>query len=322
MVPQWLMALLCVSSLAALGLLVRAVLRMLRASRLLDVPLLERQDIEFPSAGRIVLCLEGPRFSPRLGRLQYELHLPGGAEVAGHRILFRTVTSGVSKARVSLRQYDLPYPGRYELAVRGLTAGDAGAPEHRVVFMRPNLLRTLLLVAGITVSSVLAITGLVLLLLAFVPTAAAIDPGRVTGYLVVSGTRIELRNAYAQRQGNHDSRLPSTPELRIVLADREIQQDSLRGQETPPVLELALSGEVRGLLIRMDPADTSTATVTILAAPAAGSHSLVTHRYSRPGATPLRDLRVSPQRVGGDIVCPPDPGLRCSAHFSAPLFDD
>jgi hypothetical protein len=322
MVLQSLLALLCVSSLAALALLIRAVLRMLRASRLLDVPVLERQHIEFPSAGRVVLCLEGPRFSPRLGRLEYALHLPGGAEVAGHRILFRTVTSSISKARISLREYDLPYPGRYELAIRGLAPGDAGAPRHRVVFMRPHLLRTVLLVVGITVSSALAITGLVLLLLTLVPTAAAIDPGRATGYLVVNGTRIELREAYAHLHGDRDSRLPFAPELRIVLADREIAQESLRGPETLPVVELALSGEVRGLLIRADPDDTSSATVTILAAPAPGSRSLITHSFSGTGQGAIRELRLSPQRVGGDIVCPPDPGLQCSAHFSAPLFND
>jgi hypothetical protein len=322
MVPQWLTALLCVSSLAALAFLIRGVLRMLRASRLLDVPLLERQDIEFPSAGRVVLCMEGPRFTPRFGRLEYRLHLPGGAEVAGHRILFRTVTSGISQARVTLREYDLPYPGRYELAIRGLAASDAGAPEHRIVFMRPHLLRTVLLVVGITVSSALAITGLVLFLLAFVPTAAAIDPGRATGYLVLNGTRIELREAYAHLHGNREGRLPFTPELRIVLADHEIPQDSLRGQQMLPVLDLALSGKVRGLLIRTDPDDANSATVTILAAPAAGSRSLITHRYSGPDARATRDLRISPQRVGGDIVCPPDPGLQCSAHFSAPLFND
>jgi hypothetical protein len=322
MAPQWLMALLCAFSLAALVLLVRAVLRMLRAARLLDVPLLERQDIEFPSAGRVVLCMEGPRFTPQFGRLAYQLRLPGGAEVAGHRILFRTVTSGITKARVALREYDLPYPGRYELAIRGLAARDAGAPEHSIVFMRPHLLRTLLLVVGITVTSALAITGLVLFLLAFVPTAEAIDPGRANGYLVVNGTRIELRAAYAHLHDNRDGRLPFTPELRIVLADREIPQESLRGQETLPVLELALTGEVRGLLIRADPGDTSTTLVTILAAPAAGSRSLITRRYSGPAAMALRDLRFSPQRVGGDIVCPPDPSLQCSAHFSAPLFNE
>jgi hypothetical protein len=144
----------------------------------------------------------------------------------------------------------------------------------------------------------------------------------VTGYLVVNGTRIELREAYAHLHGNRDSRLPFTPELRIVLADREIPQESLRGQEALPVLDLALIGKVRGLLIRTDPDDASSATVTILAAPAAGSRSLITRSYSGPAATALRDLRFSPQRVGGDIVCPPDPGLQCSAHFSAPLFNE
>jgi len=62
----WLLAVLFALSLAALGLLTRAVLRMLRAARLFDVPLAGRQDVEFPAAGPVVLCLVFMR--PHLAR--------------------------------------------------------------------------------------------------------------------------------------------------------------------------------------------------------------------------------------------------------------
>ena len=161
----WLLAALFALSVAALVLLVRAVLRMLRAARLFDVPLLERQDVEFPAAGRVVLCIEGPRFTTRFRRLACELRLPGGVPVAGRRVLFRTVTSGVSKARVTLRTYDIPFAGRYELGIPGLAPQDAGAPDHRIVFMRPHLARGLLLTVGITLASSVAIASLVFFLL-------------------------------------------------------------------------------------------------------------------------------------------------------------
>jgi hypothetical protein len=170
----WLLAALFVLAVAGLARLIRAVVSMLRAARLCDVPLRPRQPIEFPSAGTFVLCMEGPRFTPRFRKLRFELRQPGGAEVAGHRILFRTVASGLSRARVTLRTYDLPMAGRYELAIHGLEPQHIDAPEHTVVFMRPHLARTVLLVIGITLASCMAISSLVFFVLSVLPTAAAI----------------------------------------------------------------------------------------------------------------------------------------------------
>jgi hypothetical protein len=318
----WLLAVLFALALAALGMLIRAVLRMLRAARLCDVPLAERQEIEFPAAGRVVLCMEGPRFTPQFRRLEYELRLPGGASVAGHRVILRTVTSGITKARVTLRTYDLPYPGRYLLEIRGLEPKDVGAPEHRIVFMRPHLVRSLLLVVGITIASALVIVSLVFLLLAVLPTAGAIDPGRAEGYVEVDGERIELRQALAHLHRNREGRLPFTPELRIVLADREVPQESLAGLEALPILELARAGKVRGLLIRLDPGEPGTLSVTRLVPPRAGERTLVTRQYEATGTDVIRQLSLSSQRVGGDIVCPAVADLQCSAHFSAPVFHE
>lgn len=170
----WLLAALFVLAVAALARLILAVVRMLRAAHLCDAPLRPRQQIEFPTAGKVVLCMEGPRFTPRFRNLSFELRQPGGAEIAGHRILFRTVASGLSRARVTLRTYDLPMAGRYELAIHGLEPQHIDAPGHTVTFMRPHLARTVLLVIGITFASCLAISSLVFFLLSVLPTAAAI----------------------------------------------------------------------------------------------------------------------------------------------------
>ena len=318
----WLPAALFVACLAALGLLVRAVLGTLRSARLCDVALLERQEVEFPAAGRVVLCMEGPRFTPRFRKLGYELRLPGGAPVAGRPILYRTVTSGVSKARVTLRSFDLPFAGRYQLSIRGLEPPDVGAPQHRIVFMRPHLARSVMLVVGITLASMLAIASLVFFLLAVIPTAAAIDPGRATGYVEIDGERVELREAYAHLHGNVDGRLPFTPELRIVLTDLEIPQASLAGLESLPVLELARAGKVHGLLIRLDPDVPGTVLVTLLVPPRAADESPVTFRYSHPDAGIVRQLKRSSTRVGGTVECPTTGELKCSVQFSAPVFNE
>ena len=48
----------------------------------------------------------------------------------------------------------------------------------------------------------------------------------------------------------------------------------------------------------------------------------MTRQYKAASGHPLRNLSVAPQRVGGDLLCPPSPDLDCAAHFSAPLFTD
>ena len=317
-----LLAVLFVLSLAALAMLVRAVLRLLRNSRLGDLPLHERQEITFPAAGRVVLCMEGPRFTPRFRKLKFELSLPGGTPIAGHRSLFRTVTSGIRWARVTLRSFELPYAGRYELRIAGLSPADAGVPAHRIVFMRPHLARSLALVVGITLMSALAIASLVFLLLSFVPEAAAIDPGRASGFMTADGERIALREAYALLHASREGGAEFPPELRLVLADREIPQASLAGPAPLPVLELARTGKVRGLLIRLDPDDYGSLRLTPLLAPGSVAAGAVDRRGTGASDRILRNLRLSPQRVGGDLECPPAADLQCTVHFSAPLFTE
>jgi hypothetical protein len=188
--------------------------------------------------------------------------------------------------------------------------------------MRPHLAPSVALVVGITFVSMLAIASLVFFLLSVMPTAAAIDPGRVTGYVQVDGERIELREAFAHLHRNPAGELPFTPELRVVLADREIRQESLAGLEALPVLELARTGQVRGLLIRLDPDDPGTLLITLLAPPPTLGDPLITRRHTGQRGEVIRQLQLSRQRVAGDIVCPPAPDLQCSAHFSAPVFNE
>jgi hypothetical protein len=318
----WLLATLFLLALAALVALVRAVFRMVRGACLSAVPLRMSQAIEFPVAGKVVLCMEGPRFTPQFRKLRFELRQPGGAEISGHRILFRLVTSGVSRARISLRTYDLPMAGRYELIIHGLEPAQVDAPDHAIVFMRPHLARTVLYVIGITLASALAISSLVFFLLSVVPTAAAIDPGRSTGYVQFGESRIELTEAFAHlHRGTSDD--PSrAPELRIVVADREISQQSLAGADSGRVLELASASAVRGILIRLNPDDPTDLTLTVLAPSTDGFDTPVTRHYASAGRDVLRNLSISPLRVGGDLACPSAPDLDCMAHFSAPLFTD
>jgi hypothetical protein len=318
----WLLATLFVLALAALAAIIRAVLRTLRVARLCAVPLRAQQDIEFPASGKVVLCIEGPRFTPQFRSLRFELGPRGGAPLDGHRILFRTVTSGLSRARVTLRSYELPMAGRYRLVIHGLDPRDEDAPGHSIVFMRPHLAQTVMFAVGITLASALAIVSLVFFLLAVIPDAAAIDPGRVAGYVSLGDKRIELREAYAHLHRVQRDQPPREPELRLLLADREIPQATLAGPDVSAVLALARAGEVHGLLMELNPDDPGALTLTLLMPPQSADAGFTTRHYREAAVPVLRNLAVSPQRVGGDLTCPPSTDLECAAHFSAPLFTD
>jgi hypothetical protein len=318
----WLLALLFVLALAALVALGRAVVRMLRSARLCAAPLRASQWIEFPVDGRVVLCMQGLRFTPQFRKLRFELRQPDGVEVPGRRILFRLVASGVSHARITLRSYHLSMAGPYELVIHGLQPQYVDAPDHSVVFMRPHLARTVLFVVGITLASALAIVSLVFFLLTVVPTAAAIDPGRSTGYVQIDESCIELTEVFAHLHRGSGAAPPRADELRIVLADREIPQEALAGADAGRVIELARAGAVRGILIRLNPDDPGDVTLTVLEPPADGADPLMTRHYPAASGHLLRNLSVAPQRIGGDLACPPDGTLDCAAHFSAPLFSD
>jgi hypothetical protein len=187
--------------------------------------------------------------------------------------------------------------------------------------MRPHTARSMLLAVGITLAAGLAVASLVFLLLSFVPHAAAIDPGRCEGWVELDGARVELHEAYAHLHPNHEGRLPFTPELRLVLADRQIPQEALRGPEAAGVIELATQGRVRGLLIRLDPDDPGTLLITPLVPSHQGRNLPTSLRYAATGDRVVRSLRLAPTRAGGEIACPPG-APPCAAKFSAPVFNE
>ncbi|HSQ70190.1 MAG TPA: hypothetical protein VLM41_08895 [Steroidobacteraceae bacterium] len=188
--------------------------------------------------------------------------------------------------------------------------------------MRQQFSRTALLVIGLAFVCWPVVPDLAFFVLSLTPAAAAIDPGRAQGYFAVNGRRIELTEAFAHLHSNREGRLPFMPELRIVLADRPVPQQSLAGLESPDVLELAREGQVLGLLIRLDPGKPGTVLLTVLEPPHGGSGMLASRRYGPTTPGLLENLRLSPQRVGGDLSCPPGEPLECSVHFSAPVFKD
>ena len=152
-------------ALLLVGIFIRSVVRLVKESKVLNLPLVEQQSIVLPETGTLVLCAEGPRFSRRFAGLDYELSTEYGVPVAGRTAWFHARTSGVSAARTEVRVYEIPHPGRFALRVLQLGAAQERDVQHRLVFVKPHLGKTVAYVIGITLSSCLFIVSLVFFLL-------------------------------------------------------------------------------------------------------------------------------------------------------------
>src|SRR5262245_6840359 len=106
--------------------------------------------------------------------------------------------------------------------------------------------------------------------------ASAIDPGTAKGALRVGDDTIALTHAYAHLHDNAEGALDRPTELRVLITDREVKQETLRGLVFLPITTLAREGKVRGLLVRFDPADPTKVEVTLLLPPVNPMATLVT----------------------------------------------
>ena len=149
----------------ALVLCITGVLRTARQARLFSVSLLDRQEIEFTEAGRVVLCMEGPILSRRFVGLTYDLTGPGGIRVESRPVIFRGRTTGLTKARMELRVYEIGIPGLYVFRIQGLQGEKSSDSEHKMVFMKPHLAVSMLYVLGIVLTAMFTIMSIVLFFL-------------------------------------------------------------------------------------------------------------------------------------------------------------
>ena len=150
-----------VVSAALLCFFILGVIRAVKQSHLLRVPLLEQQPVEFVEAGRVVLCTQGPLLSFRFSKLGYEL-TGDGVPVESRTAWFPAKTTGFSWVRMEVKSYRIPRPGRYILRIKGLEPGSTPDSEHQIVFMRPHLARSIGYVIGIVLTSLFFIGSIVL----------------------------------------------------------------------------------------------------------------------------------------------------------------
>jgi hypothetical protein len=171
---------------------------------------------------------------------------------------------------------------------------------------------------------------LICILIMIACQAFAIDAGVAKGTLQVNGKQITLTHAYAQTHDNAEGLLDFPKELRIVLADRAVPQESLRGIAFLPVTQLAREGKAQGILIKLNPADRKSMYVTLLKQPETPGMSLMTQTLSDTAHELIKNFRLGGNRVSGAVehadANASEPGelprMSYSVTFDAPLFHE
>jgi hypothetical protein len=161
----WISPPLLVIGVLLLGRFILNIIRLEERSRIVSLPLVERQVVAFEEAGPVILCIKGPQFTSRFAGFSYELATEDGTRVEGRRLWFRPTTSGLSTVTVGIRQYEIPRPGGYILRIEGLKPDPAADAKCQLLFTRPHLARAVGNVIGIVLSAMLMIGSLVLFLL-------------------------------------------------------------------------------------------------------------------------------------------------------------
>jgi hypothetical protein len=179
---------------------------------------------------------------------------------------------------------------------------------------------------------IMRLLWLLLLLFATFPQEAfGIDPGRVQGSLQVNGKSIALTQAYAHLHDDAEGLLDRPKELRLLLVDREVPQETLAGIAFLPIEQMAREGRVQGLLLRLDPSNHKRFLVTLLYPPAEPGQTLMTQTVSTTAREPAIELKIGRfNRVGGAVEYHEErqsgtrgmPRLNYSLRFSAPLFHE
>ena len=194
---------------------------------------------------------------------------------------------------------------------------------------RLNLLEDSSLMRRINAVKIIPVLLPLLMLLSSFNTAQAIDPGKAQGSLQINGTTIQITHAYVQLHDNAEGLLDLSRELRILLVDRGVPQDSLNGIVFLPVTEMARLGKVQGILIRLDPGRPNTAYVTLLYPPKDRGASLMTLTIGGTGNA-LKRLSIGGNRAAGEAEHRDDqgprpgelPAMNYAVLFDAPLFNE
>ncbi len=162
----WISVLLCGLGVALLWFSILSVVRLEQKNRISSLPLVAEQEVEFAEARRIILGVEGPFLTTRFGNLSYELVGSDGLSMPGKRLWFRTRTTSLKRiVHLEIAEFEIRYPGRYILRIRGLGPPQPDDARHRIIFAKPHRAQTVGSILSIVLGGILTIGSLVLFIL-------------------------------------------------------------------------------------------------------------------------------------------------------------
>jgi hypothetical protein len=146
--------------------------------------------------------------------------------------------------------------------------------------------------------------------------AWALDLGAASGSFAHDGVKLSFSHAIALSQDNTEGLLENGPQIRVVLSDVAVPIAALYGIAFPPVLDLARSQAVRGVMLEFAPKAPTAMHVTVLSKPQELGASLTNISLSNSQGL-FKRLDAGATQVSGDYE---GDDLKCS--FSAPVFTD
>lgn len=142
------------------------------------------------------------------------------------------------------------------------------------------------------------------------------------GSVTLNGQQIRIAHIAAQMHDNAEGvvELP----LRIVFSDRPVPPGALDGGMALGVQQLARAGQVRGLMLRIDPAKPNQASLTLLDKPVDERTSLAFASVSSSDQPVIVGLKMSGTSASGSLAKAefgePPAALAYSLKFDTPLW--
>ncbi len=136
--------------------------RIIRRSLLQQVPLGYEATVRLNEKGKVLLHVEGPRFTTAFWGLKYELYdISSNQPVKMRRNLFPMQSSGMSSVRMLQRVLQIDRPDEYIFRVHGLKS-NKDYKNCSIVFTRPYGLVAILHTLGILFAGGCLIFGIVM----------------------------------------------------------------------------------------------------------------------------------------------------------------
>jgi hypothetical protein len=126
-------------------------------------------------------------------------------------------------------------------------------------------------------------------------------PDQVDGSMRVDGDTVTLTHVRAHFHDNAEGLMNHKKELRILLTDRAVPGTALYGTSFPPIWQMAMKGEVQGILLDLDPAKPTEVQYILLMKPKQKGASLMTGTLSVTGKNIFENWKYTTGRVSGSV---------------------